>query len=260
MVAIGVLVEGMRPLACRIVGDDRQGPTFDEQALQPVAVVSGVAGQAAAGWDSADGRALLRAQWGVRENRRSRGFSLSDRHASDQSPAGARRTDDRRVISGIVHILKVGCRWQDCPALPPNPGDRRRPRSRSRCRPRTCSCAPAAVSSFGAASTIASPARTAFSASCSCASARRRAVSLGCRAVDGLDVARLHPRQGIALHIGSALGPAANHPCPQGRFSWRPQRHDPSGRWTSIACSLSPRYRSNVTRSSPFRDMLLGLR
>jgi len=29
---------------------------------------------------------------------------------------GARRVDDRRVISGIVHVLKVGCRWQDCPA------------------------------------------------------------------------------------------------------------------------------------------------
>jgi transposase len=29
---------------------------------------------------------------------------------------GARRVDDRRVISGIVHILKVGCRWCDCPA------------------------------------------------------------------------------------------------------------------------------------------------
>ena len=28
---------------------------------------------------------------------------------------GARRTDDRRVISGIIHVLKVGCRWQDCP-------------------------------------------------------------------------------------------------------------------------------------------------
>jgi hypothetical protein len=32
----------------------RQGPTFDEQAPQPVAVVSGVASQAAAGRDSAD--------------------------------------------------------------------------------------------------------------------------------------------------------------------------------------------------------------
>ena len=30
---------------------------------------------------------------------------------------GARRTDDRRVISGIVHVLKTGCRWQDCPAI-----------------------------------------------------------------------------------------------------------------------------------------------
>ena len=28
---------------------------------------------------------------------------------------GARRVDDRRVISGIVHVLKVGCRWCDCP-------------------------------------------------------------------------------------------------------------------------------------------------
>ena len=28
---------------------------------------------------------------------------------------GARRVDDRRVISGIVHVLRVGCRWQDCP-------------------------------------------------------------------------------------------------------------------------------------------------
>ena len=29
---------------------------------------------------------------------------------------GARRVDDRRVISGIVHVLKSGCRWKDCPA------------------------------------------------------------------------------------------------------------------------------------------------
>ena len=29
---------------------------------------------------------------------------------------GARRVDDRRVISGIIHVLKVGCRWEDCPA------------------------------------------------------------------------------------------------------------------------------------------------
>lgn len=29
---------------------------------------------------------------------------------------GARRVDDRRVISGILHVLKPGCRWQDCRA------------------------------------------------------------------------------------------------------------------------------------------------
>ena len=28
---------------------------------------------------------------------------------------GVERVDDRRVISGIVHILKSGCRWCDCP-------------------------------------------------------------------------------------------------------------------------------------------------
>ncbi|EFO28664.1 transposase, IS4 family protein [Roseibium sp. TrichSKD4] len=28
---------------------------------------------------------------------------------------GARRVDDRVVISGIIHVLKVGCRWCDCP-------------------------------------------------------------------------------------------------------------------------------------------------
>ncbi|MGH8513940.1 MAG: IS5 family transposase, partial [Gammaproteobacteria bacterium] len=30
---------------------------------------------------------------------------------------GARRVDDRRVISGIVHVLKSGCRWRDCPSV-----------------------------------------------------------------------------------------------------------------------------------------------
>lgn len=28
---------------------------------------------------------------------------------------GKDRVDDRRVISGIVHVLKSGCRWRDCP-------------------------------------------------------------------------------------------------------------------------------------------------
>ncbi len=30
---------------------------------------------------------------------------------------GARRVDDRRVLSGIVHVLRSGCRWRDCPAV-----------------------------------------------------------------------------------------------------------------------------------------------
>jgi transposase len=29
---------------------------------------------------------------------------------------GAHRVDDRRVISGIVHMLRCGARWRDCPA------------------------------------------------------------------------------------------------------------------------------------------------
>jgi putative transposase len=42
----------------------------------------------------------------------------SDWAAVAQEPArGARRTDDRRVISGVVHVLKTGCRRQDCPAV-----------------------------------------------------------------------------------------------------------------------------------------------
>lgn len=28
---------------------------------------------------------------------------------------GKPRVDDRRVICGIVHILRIGCRWCDCP-------------------------------------------------------------------------------------------------------------------------------------------------
>ena len=49
-------------------------------------------------------------------------FWLSDRAWAAIEPhlprnqAGARRVDDRRVISGIIHMLKCGGRWQDCPA------------------------------------------------------------------------------------------------------------------------------------------------
>ena len=49
------------------------------------------------------------------------GFWLSDRAWEAIRPLlpknqpGARRVDDRRVISGIIHVLRIGCRWQDCP-------------------------------------------------------------------------------------------------------------------------------------------------
>ena len=29
---------------------------------------------------------------------------------------GAHRVDDRRMISGIMHMLQSGARWRDCPA------------------------------------------------------------------------------------------------------------------------------------------------
>ena len=51
----------------------------------------------------------------------SSGFWLSDDAWAAIEPLlptnqpGARRVDDRRVISGIIHVLRVGCRWQDCP-------------------------------------------------------------------------------------------------------------------------------------------------
>ncbi len=48
-------------------------------------------------------------------------FLLSDTQWATIEPylpknqPGARRVDDRRVISGIIHVLKTGCRWCDCP-------------------------------------------------------------------------------------------------------------------------------------------------
>jgi transposase len=48
-------------------------------------------------------------------------FWLSDEQWSRIAPhlptdvRGVERVDDRRVISGIVHVLKSGCRWCDCP-------------------------------------------------------------------------------------------------------------------------------------------------
>ncbi|WP_421522119.1 IS5 family transposase, partial [Ochrobactrum quorumnocens] len=50
-------------------------------------------------------------------------FWLDDRQWAVIAPLlptnqpGAHRTDDRRVISGIIHVLRTGCRWQDCPAF-----------------------------------------------------------------------------------------------------------------------------------------------
>src|SRR5882762_10227569 len=50
-------------------------------------------------------------------------FWLDDRQWAAIEPLlpknqpGARRKDDRRIISGIIHVLKAGCRWQDCPAV-----------------------------------------------------------------------------------------------------------------------------------------------
>ena len=48
-------------------------------------------------------------------------FWLSDEQWSRIEPhlptdvRGVERSDDRRVISGIVHVLRSGCRWCDCP-------------------------------------------------------------------------------------------------------------------------------------------------
>ena len=50
-------------------------------------------------------------------------FWLGDRQWAAIEPLlpkkqpGAHRKDDRRILSGIIHVLKIGCRWQDCPAL-----------------------------------------------------------------------------------------------------------------------------------------------
>ncbi len=35
-------------------------------------------------------------------------------HLPKNQPA-ARRVDDRRVISGIVHVIRTGCPWRHCP-------------------------------------------------------------------------------------------------------------------------------------------------
>jgi len=42
-------------------------------------------------------------------------WSAIEPHLPTNHP-GARRVDDRRVVRGILHVLKTGCRWKDCPA------------------------------------------------------------------------------------------------------------------------------------------------
>ena len=50
-------------------------------------------------------------------------FWLSDEAWTALSPhlprgrPGKPRVDDRRVISGILHVLKTGCRWRDVPPV-----------------------------------------------------------------------------------------------------------------------------------------------
>lgn len=41
-------------------------------------------------------------------------WAVIEPHLPKNQP-GARRVDDRRVISGIIHVLQSGCRWRDCP-------------------------------------------------------------------------------------------------------------------------------------------------
>jgi transposase len=50
------------------------------------------------------------------------GFWLTDEQFARLAPLlptdtrGVARVDDRRVISGIIHVLRSGCRWKDAPA------------------------------------------------------------------------------------------------------------------------------------------------
>lgn len=32
-----------------------------------------------------------------------------------RNQTGPKRVDDRRIISGIIHVVQSGCRWRDCP-------------------------------------------------------------------------------------------------------------------------------------------------
>lgn len=41
-------------------------------------------------------------------------WSVLEQHLPKKQ-TGPKRKDDRRIISGIIHVLQSGCRWQDCP-------------------------------------------------------------------------------------------------------------------------------------------------
>ena len=52
-----------------------------------------------------------------------RRYWLSDAEWTKSEPLlprgrrGAHRVDDRRIISGVVHVLRCGARWRDCPLI-----------------------------------------------------------------------------------------------------------------------------------------------
>lgn len=51
----------------------------------------------------------------------SRLFWLNDEQCSKIEPhlphyGSPPRADDRRILNGIIHVLRCGCRWCDCPA------------------------------------------------------------------------------------------------------------------------------------------------
>jgi transposase len=71
-------------------------------------------------WDSGLGRDVIQGVWEGTLMKHL--YWLDDRAWAKIEPRlprgrrGARRVDDRRVISGIIHMLRTGARWRDCPA------------------------------------------------------------------------------------------------------------------------------------------------
>ena len=42
-------------------------------------------------------------------------WSMIEGFLPSRKRRGPRRVDDRRVVSGIIHVLQSGMRWRDCP-------------------------------------------------------------------------------------------------------------------------------------------------